>query len=841
MLSLLNNYSHGYVVTAVVDSLKRAGVFHTLEENPWISSKDLVTKHAANEGYFYIALHLLESLGWLERSAEGEYQLSLEAEPDQVPTGIAELYRIPIETLLKKSEHQAVLNRYLEGLIHPQLRGQESHITQVNNFAWLRNGPIILPLCAALHRQDHAEILSEIFSENSQIDEALHSNLIRFFIQQAWATRTLDNPREICWTQFGIQIIDSADVMGIPASYRPMLANMDALLFGDAHSVFSRNAEGQELHVDRALNVRVSGFQHERYFVDAETQILALFNHKDFSSQPRYIADMGCGDGSFLKQIYETIQTRSQRGQVLDAYPLTLIGADYNQEALIETQRMLENLPHILLKADINDPTQMQADLQAQGVQPEQILHVRSFLDHNFNVSPSRSKSKDDPFFPLTPGGVYVDAQGNPVAPSSLTHDWRAHLQRWAGVLNGHGLIVAEAHCLDADLTRLHLQSENLYFDHLHAFSGQYLIDAEIFLILAANVGLFAATQPVRTPKTLAFCRVTLSHFHKRAYQVRHACLADLPALIELERRSFAENLRASDDHLKDRLTHYPQGQFVLELDGKVVGATYSQRIDRKEALQNANSETLLSFHQPKGRLVQIIGLNILPEHQEKHLGDELLEFMLQRCSVMNGIEGVVGITMCKNFSGQSNDDFAAYILRRDDLGRVMDPILRFHEMHGARITGVKPNYRLRDDKNCQNGVWVEYDLVRRQRTALGAGPEDTKPDDANTDVQVNVPAEAGPSTSLKGIERFLESLICACLRDAQHSENIQESRYDKERPVMEIGLDSADLLELSQHLEKRYGAKIEPTFFFVHNTPARMATALQERVALAAAMAGRA
>ena len=71
MLSLLNNYSHGYVVTAVVDSLKRAGVFHTLEENPWISSKDLVTKHAANEGYFYIALHLLESLGWLERSAEG--------------------------------------------------------------------------------------------------------------------------------------------------------------------------------------------------------------------------------------------------------------------------------------------------------------------------------------------------------------------------------------------------------------------------------------------------------------------------------------------------------------------------------------------------------------------------------------------------------------------------------------------------------------------------------------------------------------------------------------------------------------------------------------------------
>jgi len=74
---------------------------------------------------------------------------------------------------------------------------------------------------------------------------------------------------------------------------------------------------------------------------------------------------MGCGDGSFLKKIYELICTKSARGKVLEQYPVYMIGVDYNQKSLDATEVTLKHIPHYTLQGDIADPERLMKDLKS--------------------------------------------------------------------------------------------------------------------------------------------------------------------------------------------------------------------------------------------------------------------------------------------------------------------------------------------------------------------------------------------------------------------------------------------------------------------------------------------
>src|SRR6202030_2282952 len=119
----------------------------------------------------------------------------------------------------------------------------------------------------------------------------------------------------------------------------------------------------------RTMNVAGSGFQHQKFFDDVRSLIVALFEMQPVELQPKYIADMGCGDGSLLKAIYEAVRDRTSRGAALSRYPLTLIGIDFNQEALEATATTLKGLPHRLLVSDIGNPEELIEKLRSQGIE----------------------------------------------------------------------------------------------------------------------------------------------------------------------------------------------------------------------------------------------------------------------------------------------------------------------------------------------------------------------------------------------------------------------------------------------------------------------------------------
>jgi acyl transferase domain-containing protein/acyl carrier protein/2-polyprenyl-3-methyl-5-hydroxy-6-metoxy-1,4-benzoquinol methylase len=786
MLDVLNRYAHGFVVVPVVLACRKGGVFAALQAAPR-AAEALGKELGANLGHLQVALRLIESLGWIDRRPDGRFEANASLGKQRlVPDDLSALI-------------QADMDRYLRegagGLLAPwieKVRGRWSVNDEL--LADFLDSLLVVPVLALLTKRG---LLKEL-PKRSFVDlpEGVRSEVVSLLEALHWLEGSSGHYRLTAPGEF---MFERAMNLGLAESYRPMLSAMDQLLFGDAAGVFAIGPDGHEAHVNRAMNVISSGSQHGHYFAEVDAILISIFSREPPSAQPRYVADMGCGDGTFLKHVYETVRDKTPRGKQLADHPLTMIGIDLNQASLDETDRTLSGLDRIIIPGDIGNPKKTIEDLQKAGVDSARILHVRSFLDHDrpYN-SPTDERSltarANVPYL-----GAYADRNGGSIPAAAVIQSLVEHLSRWAEVINEHGLILLEVHCQDPKVVRAHIdQSESLYFDAIQGFSNQLLVEADAALMAAAEAGLFPRRDYFRKfPAFLPYCRITLNLFERRPYRVRLARPADVPALLRLEEACWPEGMRASGDALKARMEGYALGQWVIEMDGEVVGVVYSQRVADVDRLRECKYQELASLQDDHGSVVQLVTVNVLPAVQHLGLGSQLLELMLMRSALLGGVCQVAGITRCKDFRGQTLRELGEYVEQRNDSGQPVDPILQFHHSHGAKFLGTVAHYRPEDADNLGAGVLLCYDL-----------------DVPGTSLQ---PAKCLPSGLDPTTYSDTKSRLEACLRRLLGLS--RQAAFSWKRPLREMGLDSLNLLEFRTLLQQTFGLPFSPTFFFSHPT----------------------
>lgn len=810
MLTIINNYAHGYVTIPVILACKKHGLFETLSLTRPISFPDLVSKLSANSGHLLTALKILESLKWITRSDSDEYLLAAEASTHRdIPEDIVELLSFPINEYLQKKSKRLSLKKWIQ-------MSKKGWYLDDPRFAQFLDGMFVIPLLLTLIEKKFIKIANKktaiLFSKLSP-DAA--GEILDFFANQGWILPEKDTPT---LTEPGRFIMERIFITATVYSYKPLLLNISEIIFGDCKSIFERSQSGHEMHLDRTLNVRGSGFQHEKYFADMQEIILAIFNREPVNRQPKYIADMGCGDGSLLKRVYEIIKNKSLRGKILQDYPVKLIGIDYNEKALEETALTLSNFDHIVLKGDIGDPGQMILDLKNHGIDDtENILHIRSFLDHDRPyIQPDCSPGENYRSY-LQSDAVFVDKEGKLVSPTSVIQNLKEHLARWSKVIGKYGLIVIEVHCLDTEtIYKFTDKCESLHFDAYHRFSHQLLVSAQTFVMAAVESGLFPDQDFFRKyPKTLPFARITLTHFEQRDYKIRFMREDDLPELEALENKCWEVGLKASPAILKKRFQQYPEGQLVVEIDDHVAGVVYSQRIIDRDSFVDITFDKIEAFHNNEGSIIQLLAVNIMPDLQHRKLGDQLLEFMLQKCSLMNGVQTVVGITRCKEYHRHTNIPMQDYIKLRNKQDKLVDTTLRFHELHGAKIKKLVPGYWSKHINNRGDGVLIEYDVHNRKRT----------------DIKITGKTNEKNNETIEQNKKIISDFVTSTIKRILGISKEQE--FTLERPLMEMGLDSADLLELNEQISVKYQIQLEPSFFFKYSTPGRIVAFLHESLDL--------
>ncbi|CAE7510534.1 TIL [Symbiodinium natans] len=560
-------------------------------------------------------------------------------------------------------------------------------------------------------------------------------------------------------------------------NYCPGLPCLEAL---------SMNAK---VHVDRALNVIGSGLQHKVFFRDFLELIRPLFTRSDFDAQPRYIADTGCGDGSLLGQIYEFVKTQTPRGRVLQDFPLTMIGIDLSasaRSAAADTLRA-RGVPHLLVEGDIGDPGGLCQELQQWTIDPRQVLHVRSFLDHDRPYHP--------PDRPVPAGSprdrfvahhfhqaAYLDRAGDLIKPVDLYQSLVEHFERWADASGQHGLCILEAMLLDVPNTVKYFdENVSFHFDIEAAFSRQYLVPPVAYCMALAEAGLFSCTSDANSlcyPESGEYCRIISQHVKRSPFRVRLADDADLDALAQLQQAAKVSSaLEASPETLASRLKRAPLGTFVAERGGKLLGAAYTTRLQGHVSRSNAEAEP----SQPSaehGEVLQLVALHALPEAQG--VGSLLRDLLLQLAQVDPNVHSVVGLTRFDGWaaSSLSQEDY----IRRHVAGELSDKVLAFHTQAGAEILGLVANARPSDVANQGAAVLIRYEPGRRHRKVASTRRQEATIDE---------------------VEAFI------------HEQLGKMNILDKDvvgKCFAELGLDSLELAGLRRDIEHRFGLRADAT-----------------------------
>ena len=488
----------GMVVAPVMKALRDRGVFQ-LDFRGGVPFESIVEKTHGNRAYLRVALRILRSCGWLEcrcdiftLTAKGETALHL------APAVYDEVVRfIPLaifleDFLLRKLQGsilpslQLLISRAKEGWDLPPETDHPAGAT-VRQIRLHADGVLIGPAMVALARGGVFERLERGPTEIKSLpgDQSCLAAILELLAAQGWVTRV---GNKVSLTSAGAYAAQIATAYGVTVSYLPTFTVVSTLLFGNAR-IPRLDDSGVELLVNRAMNVWGSGGAHRTYFNKVDEIIIELFN-RPVQQQPKGICDMGCGDGAFLEHLYSVVRYQTERGKVLDKYPLILIGADFNKVARrLSSQRLRKaGVPSFhVIHGDINRPAQLASAFEELGHDAHDFLHVRSFLDHNrpwvppSNYEPGARVSRTT--------GVFAHL-GEAISPDELEENLVRHLRRWAPYAGRFGLLVLELHTLPAEITARNLdRTPTIAYDGTHGFSDQYLVELPVFLECAREAG----------------------------------------------------------------------------------------------------------------------------------------------------------------------------------------------------------------------------------------------------------------------------------------------------------------------------------------------------------------
>jgi|HubBroStandDraft_1064217.scaffolds.fasta_scaffold00049_40 hypothetical protein len=506
----------GVVLAPTVKALWDRRVFDLFgSAGEWVDFDRIARETRANRGYLRVALRLLASCGWLKQRVESghtprhalttEGRIAVNTAPllygevlsfvakavflEDFLFGASDRPVLPsLQELVRRSKEQWGLQPDVDPVVS-QVRNQiREHL----------DGMIIGPAMVALAR---AEILAQL--ERPVDIDAIAANrasltcILDLLAAQGWValeSSTRDNARDrnsVILTACGRYAAQIATSYGVTVSYLPLFDNVSTLLFGNSR-IPRMDESGVELLVNRGMNVWGSGGAHRTYFKKVDEIIVEIFN-RPLNLQPRGICDMGCGDASFLEHLYSAVKNKTDRGKVLDRYPLILVGADFNKVARRVAKQTLRkaNIPvYHVIPGDINRPAQLASDLEELNLDIHDLLHVRSFLDHNRPyISPANYA-----------GGTRIGKStgafahlGEEISCDALEENLTRHLRRWAPYVGRFGLLALELHTLPPEVTAANLsKTPAVAYDGTHGFSDQYLVELPVFLDAVKEAGLKA-------------------------------------------------------------------------------------------------------------------------------------------------------------------------------------------------------------------------------------------------------------------------------------------------------------------------------------------------------------
>jgi|GEM_PF-860970 len=197
---------------------------------------------------------------------------------------------------------------------------------------------------------------------------------------------------------------------------------------------------------------------------------------------------------------------------------------------------------------------------------------------------------------------------------------------------------------------------------------------------------------------------------------VRQVTEKDLDEIMEIERRVWPENMRATRDMLLSRLKTFPEGFLCVVKNGKIVGFVCSEIIYYKDTKKKnfnwynlTDNGYITKSHNPKGDSLYGISLSVLPQNKDAKLASMLIFDSLGKLIIRKRLKrGVFGARIPSYYKYAIDFPIEKYIFTIKRNGFFLDPELALYQRIGIYpIRAIKDYFE--DNESLNYGVLVTW------------------------------------------------------------------------------------------------------------------------------------
>ncbi len=204
--------------------------------------------------------------------------------------------------------------------------------------------------------------------------------------------------------------------------------------------------------------------------------------------------------------------------------------------------------------------------------------------------------------------------------------------------------------------------------------------------------------------------------------RVRPLTMDDFDALVTMQARCFPGMKTWTREHIESQLSHFPQGQLAVEIDGKLAASASSLIVEYDPALEWHNWQAIadsgfIRNHNRKGDTLYGIEIMVDPEYRGMKLSRRLYDARKELCRERN----LARIIIAGRIPGYNK--YADQMSAREYVEKVMakaihDPVLTAQVANGFALQGLIPNYLPADDQSRGYATFLEWRNLDYKRDA---------------------------------------------------------------------------------------------------------------------------
>jgi len=197
---------------------------------------------------------------------------------------------------------------------------------------------------------------------------------------------------------------------------------------------------------------------------------------------------------------------------------------------------------------------------------------------------------------------------------------------------------------------------------------------------------------------------------------IRSMTIDDIPKIVELQKIAFpvmaAEGVYWKPEQLKTHLQIFPQGQFVAEYHGKIVGSCSSLIVKltseyAEHTWKDACGDSFFKNHDPRGDSLYGADVSSHPEHRRLGVATKLYDARKTLTINLNLRRIIAGgrlINYCEHVTEFSPLEYVQKVKRHE----IKEPVLSFQLRNGFKFIKILPNY-MKDPRSLNNATFIEW------------------------------------------------------------------------------------------------------------------------------------